>query len=153
MTSEVEAKIRAVLNRMVEGWRQANPRLLQGAFDPEDPNISLIVPENHVPLYGQAAINRYFDRIAANFPDVRVELKDLRMTQLGEFTHVFSDLLTFVIMPDYGSEPRIFQAKNFLVRARATIVLRKRGEEWYVVHYHESVPWEPPTGAKWEQPV
>jgi ketosteroid isomerase-like protein len=156
MKNEDEAGIKLVLDRLAEGWRKADAKLLKNVFDQEYRDASLLAPENNRPTFGRAAINEYFEKITANFPDVKVEFKNIKIVPLAGLegvAHVFFDSFNYIRMPDYGKKSEIFVAKEWFVRSRLTLVMRKRGDEWYIIHYHESVPWMPPVGGKWEEPL
>jgi hypothetical protein len=154
MKKEDEAKIIKVLDGLVQGWRKADATLLKSLYDPEYPDLSFLVPENPRPIFGLASLSNYYKKLVKVFPDVKVKPENIKIVPLAgrdDLAHLFCDLPCYVKMPEW--KPEGFYAKDWFVYSRLTLVLRRKGRDWYIVHYHESIAWTPPVGGKWQQPV
>ncbi|MBI3951119.1 MAG: nuclear transport factor 2 family protein [Acidobacteria bacterium] len=128
------SKIEAVLNRFAVGWRTADAALLKSTWDPEHSGCSYIASENEKPLFGSQAISRYYDQALATFPITSTEINNVTINVLDGIAYAFCDIaIGFKI----GEQ-------EFLVYPRATFVLRRRGDDWFVIHYHESIKYELP---------
>lgn len=134
MTSEDRAQVSAVLDRFATGWRNADTEVLKNIWDREYPDSSYIASEKDSALFGHSAIAEYYDNALATFPITSMEISNVKMSGMDTLAHAFCDIAIG------------FQMNNqeHLVHPRATFVLRKRGGEWRVVHYHESIKWEFP---------
>lgn len=135
MTNDDKAKIEKRLDQFATGWRKADADMLKGIWDAEYPHGSYIASEKESVLCGYGAIAEYYDEALAMFPITSMKISNVMISEIGDAAHAYCNIAIG------------FKVNNqeHLVYPRATLVLRKRADQWWVVHYHESIKWELPT--------
>jgi uncharacterized protein (TIGR02246 family) len=134
MTTEDEGKIRALLDQFAAGWREQDAGILKKIWDPTYSESSYIAAENEKPVFGPEQINKYYDEALSAFPITSSEIDNVRISLINDLAYAFCDIsMGFKV-----------KETELLVHPRATFVLRKREDNWYVIHYHESIRYEIP---------
>src|SRR5438105_3308855 len=117
----------AAFNNLLDGIRHADVKAATGAYQ----NTPRLVLFNY-----NGTVTRGWDQLKANreasYPemkDVKLDVKDLRVTMLGRdaalITCLWTQSLTFRGTPETDS-------------GRMTIVFRKVGKDWKAIHLHTS---------------
>ena len=128
------AKVAAVLDEFARGWREADAAVLASTWMQDDSTISYQASEQPAPLYGMAALRKYYKEALGMYPITSMEIRNVRIVPVGTAAYASCDI-------DIGF---VVSGKEYVVHPRATFVLRKRGSRWFVVHYHESIKYEVP---------
>jgi uncharacterized protein (TIGR02246 family) len=134
MRKEDKDRIRAVLDQFATGWREQDAGILKKIWDHTCPESSYIAAENEKPVFGQEQINKYYDEALSAFPIISSKIDNVRINLLNDLAYAFCDISMGFKVKD----------TEFLVCPRATFVLRKRENNWCVIHYHESIKYEIP---------
>ena len=124
-----EAAVKAVLDKVAEGYAKRNMALLLAAFAP-DPDVV---------VYGSGADEK------------RIGLAELRAQAERDWSQAEATAVTYrwTSVSAAGSVAWVATDAAFKVKsggqemtlpARITFVLEKRGEEWLIVHSHFSFP-------------
>jgi uncharacterized protein (TIGR02246 family) len=129
------SEIRALLDRYATGWAKSEVPLLKSLWDEKYPDCSYVASEKENILYGIETIHRYYDETLAGFSISTADISNVRIISFRpDLAYAFCDLhITWE-----------WQGKERIDHPRATFVLRKREDDWYVIHYHESIKWEFP---------
>jgi hypothetical protein len=146
MKDQDRRKIENTINKLVLGWGAADAKPCQSAWDLTYPEAFLLLPEFDAPIFGPEAVKTYYDQLGKEYPQSKVEIGNLKITKVNDIddlAHVSFDMPTEVVIPEYPDAPIILKVKQFWVHSRASIVMRKRDGEWYIIYYHESIPWHP----------
>jgi len=128
------AKVAAVLDQFARGWRETDAAVLESTWMQDDSTISYQASEQPAPLYGMAALRKYYKEALGMYPITSMEIRNVRIVPVGTAAYASCDI-------DIGF---VVSGKEYVVHPRATFVLRKRGSRWFVVHYHESIKYEVP---------
>ena len=127
-------KVAAVLDQFARGWREADAAVLESTWMQDDRTISYQASEQPAPLYGMAALGKYYKKALGMYPITSMEIRNVRIVPIGTAAYASCDI-------DIGF---VVSGKEYVVHPRATFVLRKRDSRWFVVHYHESIKYEVP---------
>ena len=117
----------AAFNSLLDGIRHANVKAVTGAYQ----NTSRLVLFNN-----NGTVTRGWDQMKQNreasYPevkDVKLDVKDLRVTMLGRDAALITCLWT---------QSQTFHGTPETASGRMTIVFRKVGKEWKAIHLHTS---------------
>ncbi len=135
MTAEDQKGVEEVLERFVRGWRDADADTLKGTWDAEYPDSCYIASEAQAAVWGYPAIAEYYEAALASFPITSMKISNVRISGIGEVAHAYCDIAIGFVVND----------QEHVVEPHATFVLHKRGGEWRVLSYHESIQWELPS--------
>ena len=129
-----EVGIRSLLDRFELGWRKADPEILKSTWDPEYRDCIYIASEAEGPIFGFDEIAKYYDAATTMYPITRMEISNVTVCEYGDLAYAFCDIsIGFKV-----------QQSEYLVHPRATFLLRRRQNDWYSIHYHESIKYEVP---------
>jgi uncharacterized protein (TIGR02246 family) len=130
-----ETKIRALLDKYANGWGKADASLLKSLWDNKYAECTYIAAEKDTILTGLGEINRYYEETLAAFPASSANIDNVRIAPLrDDLAYAFCELhITWE-----------WKGKERTDHPRATFVLQRRDEQWYVIQYHESIQWDFP---------
>ncbi len=127
-------EIRELLDRFALGWRKADTALLKSTWDPDYPDSTYMASEVQAPIFGFAAISKYYDSATSMYPITSMEISNVRVLEYGTLAYAYCDIsIGFKV-----------GQSEYLVHPRATFLLRQRDGRWYTLHYHESIKYEVP---------
>lgn len=125
---------RALLDRFALGWRKADAALLKTTWDPDYLDSTYMASEAPVPVFGFAAISKYYDNATSMYPITSMEISNVRVVEYGILAYAYCAIsIGFKV-----------GQSEYLVHPRATFLLRQRDGRWYTLHYHESIKYEVP---------
>ena len=127
--------IQDVLQQFALGWRKADAAILESTWMKGEPAISYQASEQAGPIYGMAALRKYYKEATGMYPITSMEIRNVKIFPMGTAAYASCDI-------DIGF---VVNGKEYVVHPRATFVLSKRGKSWFTVHYHESIKYEVPS--------
>ena len=127
--SKTEAAVMKVVNRYAEAFakRDLDATL---AFLAPDPDVTFIGTGGDEKRIGLAEIRSLLERDFARFDDASVEISSPAVSAAGSAAWVVADLTL-------RAKTR---GREIYLQARFTVVLERRGDEWFIVQGHASLP-------------
>jgi len=129
--------VRAAFDRLIEGIRQVDVEKVMGSYD-NSPRTLFFNNNGSISL-GWETMKSNRESSYAKTKDVTLEIKGLRVEMLGTTAAYVSCTWT---------QSQVYDEKLENASGRMTLIFRKVGKEWKVVHLHTS-PSSPPA----ERPV
>jgi ketosteroid isomerase-like protein len=131
--NESENAVAALIETYRQGFLRLDPELLGSIWDHEHGPLVYVAMERPEPIYGWAAIKRYYEALPEHLEQmVAKSVDDARIDVLGETAAAFFQ---------FHSKVRIRgrQGQHELA-GRATMLFRHTPAGWRVIHFHESAP-------------
>ncbi len=104
---------------------------IKGLWDQDYSQLIYIAEENNDHLSSWSEINGYYDAFPSMVNGLDMNIDNVTVDVIGDAAYGY---LTFVAKADIKGvdNPMTFQGRN-------TFVLRKTGDAWKIIHYHESL--------------
>jgi ketosteroid isomerase-like protein len=124
-------QIAAVIEQYRRGFATLDVEGLKAIWDKDYDNIIYIAQEKPQPTRGWAAVERYYEDVAGLLERVTVmTVSDLSVDVLGDVAYAYCVF-------HFEGE---MKGRSHIADGRDTFILRRKGETWKVIHYHESRP-------------
>ena len=127
--SMTETAVKAVLDKVAEGYAKRDPALLLSAFAP-DPDVVMYGTGADEKRIGQAEIQAQAERDWSQAESAAVTYEWVSVSAAGSVAWAATDA-SFNLKAD---------GQQMSLPARITFVLEKRGEQWLIVQAHFSFP-------------
>jgi len=127
--AKTEAEVTEVLNQYAEAFasRDVDATL---AFLAPDPDVTFIGTGGDEKRIGVAQITSLLERDFAQFDDASLKIGSPAVSAAGSVAWVVADLALHANT----------RGRRVQLKARFTAVLERRGDEWFVVQGHASLP-------------
>ena len=126
-------KVEAVIHRWKAAFAARDSEALKCLWDRDYPQLLYIGEGWNDPFLGWAAIGGYLDSVSSGWEILEWNLGDLVVDVLGELAYAYC---TFVIVGK-GSAQGLGRRQIF--EGRDTFLLCRKGDEWKIIHLHESL--------------
>jgi len=117
----------AAFNNLLDGIRHANVKAVTGAYQ-NSPRLVLF-NNNGTVTRGWEQLKENREASYPDLKDVKLEVKDVRVTMLGRDAALITCLWT---------QSQVFKGAPETASGRMTIVFRKIGKDWKAIHLHTS---------------
>jgi ketosteroid isomerase-like protein len=135
--SQDKEKIKEVLEKYRTGWLKLDTNILKSIWDQEYKNIVYVAVELKKPIYGWAGVKDYYERTAKELLQVKdFTLQNISLDIFHDIAFAFATY-HFEAISKTGKEP-------IGGDGRISFILRKKGNQWLLIHYHESAAPTPP---------
>jgi ketosteroid isomerase-like protein len=126
-------KIRNVIEKYRTGWLKLDINILKNIWDQEYKNIIYIAMELKESIHGWEGVKNYYEGTAKDLLEVKkFDLINLSIDAFQDTAYAFCSYHFLAITKkdnqSIGGDGRI------------TFILKKKGNKWLVIHYHESAP-------------
>ena len=133
MASEREAQVVALLEEYFRRWEAMEFEKVQALWEQDYHNIIYVPEEMTEPIRDWAGVEAYFRDLVGFVDRVKaMQLSELSLDVFGEVAYAFCKFHFEGDIKD-RTEP-------YSIDGRITFILRRKGGEWGIVHYHESCP-------------
>ncbi len=124
-----EAAVKAVLNKVAEGYAKRDMALLKSVFS-SDPDVMIYGTGADEKRVGPAQVQAQIERDWSQSESTAVKYKWTHISAAGSVAWVAADV-------DFDLKGG---GQEFTLPARVTFVLEKRGKEWLILQGHFSFP-------------
>ncbi len=127
-------EVQKLIEAYEKGWNTLSVELLEGIWDQEYKPIIYLAAEHDKPFTDWESVRAYYEAAPEALSDAKMHvlLEGLSINVLGDFAYAF---FPFEFSATLKKTQRHIEAEGHV-----TMVLRKGGGAWRVVHYHESCP-------------
>ena len=133
MSTNDARQIEEVLTKYSRSWEAMDWDGLKNIWDRDYPHILYIPEERPQPVSGWNGIEQYFENAAQSVVSVHaMQLSGITIDVFEDTAYAFCD---FYFEADIKRMPETFKTNG-----RDTFILRRKKEDWKVIHYHESRP-------------
>lgn len=129
---EDKQQIIQILNKHVAGWTQGDASILKSMWDMSH-QMATYLPAKSPTIIGPENIAAYYDESVGTFPVTTWQLNEPVIDIIGEFAQVDCTSAIGLKNAD-GSES--------VLSPRLSFTLMRKGNEWLVIHYHESIQYK-----------
>lgn len=137
MKSELDKKSEAALTRAyerwVKAWRTVDVALMLSLFDSDDPGLIYQAEETPGPARTMKDLGSYWN---AAHDQLNLQIK--RWEELEKHVWISGDIATIYVLLDTSIAAEVMAPGDIEGKLRASIVYRRVGDDWRIIHYHES---------------
>ena len=124
----------AVIREWLSSCAAMDVERLKALWDQEYPQLIYVPEEHNDAMTDWAAISKYYDALPALVLSAEWSMDNLMVDVIGDVAYAY---FTFLV------KAKVKGIDHTLVGdARDTIILRKTGGRWKIIHYHESLSQE-----------
>ncbi|MDO8588405.1 MAG: nuclear transport factor 2 family protein [Armatimonadota bacterium] len=137
MKSEVDKESEAALTRAYErwlkAWRNVDVELMLSLFDRDNPGLIYQAEETAGPAHTITDLTAYW---TAARDQLHLQVKQWQ--ELEKHVWISDDIATIYVLLDTTLAAELMAPGDISGKLRASILYRRVGAEWRIIHYHES---------------
>ena len=130
-TQQDKDQVAAVINEWAAALSAGDVPRVKAVWDSSYSDLIYLAEENNDPALGWRGIEDYYKGLETDVGSASWSIDNLKVDVIGDAAWAY---LTFLIQAEI-----IPFSRTMTFNGRSTFILRKTGDAWKIIHYHESL--------------
>ncbi len=130
-TQQDKDQVAAVINEWAAALSTGDVPRVKAVWDSSYSDLIYLAEENNDPALGWSGIENYYNALATDVGSSSWSIDNLKVDVIGDAAWAYVTYLTQAEIIPFN--------RTMTFDGRSTFILRKTGDAWKIIHYHESL--------------